>query len=112
MKKKQQIQTNGRIENAEITTLEAVWGNNDLAKYGTLNEDKYREEINAMNRSDLDDHARRVGITIPEKIDHLKTNLLRQFRVYVASLQQPPAPTSTKPFEMSKDIERILAEGK
>ncbi len=112
MPKKKQIQTNGQVQDDKPTTLDEIWGYNAHAKYGTTDEDKYKEELNGMDRADLESHARLVGVTIPEGLDRLKGNLIRAFRVHVHSLQRPPPPLRTAPVKMDKTLEKILAEGK
>jgi hypothetical protein len=112
MAKKKQIQTNGKVETQQITSLEQLWGVNDLSRYGTTDEDTYRQKLNEFNKSDLEAHARQIGVTIPEGVERLKGNLIRQFRVYVSSLKNPPPPLSKGPMKMTPEIEKILAEGK
>lgn len=105
------IQINGKEDVAEPTILEQVWGFNDQAKYGTLDEDVYRNEILGMNRSDLETHARRVGVMIVEGTARLQDNLLKAFRTYKTYLYQPAKKESPK-LEITDDVRKILAEGR
>jgi hypothetical protein len=103
-------ETHGKVEGAP-TTLEQIWGFNELAKYGTLDEAKYKEQVDEMNRTDLETHARRVGVVIVESSIRLKENLLKEFKNYVFYLRKPATQAKTQP-ELSKEVKKILSEGR
>jgi hypothetical protein len=111
-KKKQQIQVNGREESSKPTTLEAIFGGfNELARYGTLEESEYLKYINDLNRTDLYEHARKIGLGPVETVARLKDNLIREFRSYVTYLNKPTDSKSSNS-KISSKVEKILAEGR
>lgn len=108
--KKTMIETHGKVE-GEPTMLEQVWGFNESARFGTINEAEYKESIEKMNRPELEDHARRVGVVIVENTARLKSKLLDEFRNYVTYLRRPKA-QAKQPVKISPEVAKILAEGR
>lgn len=123
-RKNKQIETHGKIEepappaNAPFvpTRLEQIWGGfNEMSRYGTLKEEEYETQLNDMNRTDMEAHARRLGIIILESSARLKESLKKEFRVYISTLNRPTVATSavtSKNTEVSSAVKKILAEGR
>ncbi len=109
--KKEVIQTNAKVQDGKFTTLEQIWGFNESAKYGTLDESIYASQLDEMNKTDLYEHARKIGVTLVDGVARLKSNLLHEFRSYVAYLNKPQNPNGSHP-KISARVERILAEGR
>jgi len=112
-KKKQIIEVTGKIDGKEKiekepTMLEQIWGFNELAKYGTNNEEEYSKKLNEMTRTDLETHARKVGVVILESTDRLKESLKKEFRSYYIYLYKPK--TVIKPLDKKaeEEVKRIL----
>lgn len=108
------IETHGKVEDEQMqpTTLEQVWGGyNELSKYGTTSETEYQQRLLDMNRTDLEQHARKVGLVIVESSERLRGKLLQEFKVYFASLQKPKN-TLPSPQIPSSEVAKILAEGR
>ncbi len=110
MAKKQIIETHGKVETTQPTTLEQIWGFNELARYGTLNEEVYAAELKEMNRPELEAQARKVGEVIVESSERLREKLLKGFRSYVSSLHKPSIPQNSN--KISPEAEKILREGR
>jgi hypothetical protein len=102
---------NGKKDDFQLTSLDMVWGFNEISRYGTINEEEYIVRLRDMTRSDLENHARGVGCMVLESSERLREALLKQFRAYVLSLKKPTSskPTMTK---ISADTQRILNEGR
>lgn len=111
MAKKKQLQTNGKVESLDISALEQFFGT-DATKYTTTDEETYLAQLDGFTKSDLDEHARAIGITIPEGVPQIKNALLKQFRIYANSTRRPPPPVNRGPTKITPEIARILAEGK
>lgn len=110
--RKKLTETHAMIEQDEPTSLEAVWGGvNELSKYGTLDQGEYKTQLLEMNRTDLEAHARKIGLVPIPDTERLIKNLVREFESYAFYLRKPlkvkPAPQ--KP---TKDIQAILGEGR
>jgi hypothetical protein len=114
-KRKSKFQTHGALDQDKPTTLDAIWGGtNELAKYGTLDEDEYKNQLSEMTRADLEAHARRVGLVPLPDSERLRKNLIREFQSYAAYLRQPAAAVkrAVPPQKVSKKVQSILNEGR
>jgi hypothetical protein len=104
-------QAHGKEEKFRPTTLDQVWGDTGHSKYSTLEESEYEDSLGEMNKSDLQTHATQVGIIPVDNRDMLTQRLVREFRNHVNSFR---APSESKQANrtMSKEVSRILAEGR
>jgi len=94
----------------EKTTLDQIWGDTGAGKYTTLDENAYEQELIAMAKVDIQEHARKKGLVPIDNVTVLRARLLREFRRHISNY--------TKPVEnkdkqiVSKEALKILAEGK
>lgn len=110
--KKPVVEAHGKEDSTQPTLLEQVWGFNDLSKYGTLDEAAYQRQLDEMNRTDLESHARKVGVIVVESTARLKGELVRAFANYVYYLRKPAPTAPTSKTEVTDEVRRILAEGR
>ena len=104
-------QTHGKEEKrTRPTTLDQIWGDTGLSKYGTMDEKAYAEEISSMSKSDLQAHASTVGIIPVDNREMLSQRLMREFRKHVASYNTPRE--KKRGVTLSKSAKAILAEGR
>jgi len=104
-------QTHAKVPTQELTSLDQVWGFNEISRFGTVDEATYKGRLSEMTRADLENHARAVGSIVLESSERLRDSLLRQFQAYVLSLRKP-APASKAPIKVSADVQKILNEGR
>ena len=104
-------QTHAKVETKELTSLDQIWGFNELSRYGTLDENEYQQRLINMTRSDLENHARSMGALVVESSDRLRDLLLKQFRAYILSLNKPVSQNPAKK-KLSPEAEKILREGR
>jgi hypothetical protein len=104
-------QVHAKVDSKELTSLDQVWGFNELSRYGTIDEGEYSVRLRDMTRSDLENHARSVGCMVLESSERMREALLKQFRAYVLSLQKPASPT-VKSNPLSRQVQQILNEGR
>jgi hypothetical protein len=109
--KKPIMEAHGKVENTQPTMLEQVWGYNELARYGTMDEDVYRNQVDEMNRSDLETHARKLGVVVVESTTRLREKLFTAFRTYVSLVRKPADLPKSKTITDSAAL-RVLAEGR
>ena len=95
----------------EKTSLEQIWGDTGLGRYGTQDKDKYLASIKGLNRSDLHSHAVKMGILPIDNRELLTTRLIREFKKYVLSYNKPKS-TAVKGKDISGKARSILAEGR
>ena len=104
-------QTHGKEEKrTRPTTLDQIWGDTGLSKYGTMDEKAYAEEISSMSKSDLQAHASTVGIIPVDNREMLSQRLLREFRKHVASYNTPIE--KKRGITLSGAAKAILSEGR
>lgn len=113
MKKgKSLMQTHGKEEKVRPTTLEQIWGDTGERKYKTMEEPKYVEWLNSINKSDLQAHAAQIGIVPIDNRELLTRKLIKEFRSHVAAFRMPAeGPTKTS-HPVSREVSKILAEGR
>lgn len=104
-------QVDGKIETFRPTTLDQIWGDSGLMKYGTMDPDIYEGQLKGMNKSDLQTHATKVGLVPVDDRERLTKRLIHEFKLYVAAYKHP-ATASTSPKPLSPEIAKILSEGR
>ena len=105
-------QTHGKDEKKiQATTLDQLWGDTGHTKYGTTDVNEYVRQIDDMNKSDLQSHARFIGfVPIDDRVT-LTTKLVSEFKKYVSGFLKPthqPLPNGPA----SNKIKKILSEGR
>lgn len=104
-------QAHGKVENTQPTTLDQVWGDTGMMKYGTLNLDEYKKAIDDMGKSDIFAHAAHVGIVPVDNRDQLTKRLIKEFQKYASAYQKPLEDKKDAP-EVSPEVLKILSEGR
>lgn len=113
-------QTHGRVEDKEEfvpTTLDQIWGDEGLSRYGTLEEEEYVAQLDDMSLTDMHAHAAGVGIIPIDSRDMLEKRLVREFNKHVNVYRKPKNGSSgpTREDEMKsvpKKVWDILKEGR
>ena len=104
-------QTHGKEEKFEPTTLDQIWGDDGLAKYSTMEDSVYEQQLNDMDKADIQSHAAQVGVIPVDNTELLKQKLMREFYKHINAYRRPTTATeNNKP--PSDEIEKILREGK
>jgi hypothetical protein len=104
-------QSHGMEQKFIPSTLEQIWGDEGLTKYGTMDEDVYSNKINEMNKTDLWSHASKLGLVPIDNTSLLKRTLLSEFRKHVNGYKRPPE-TKAAEQNISREVLKILAEGR
>ena len=103
-------QTHGK-EDFKPTTLDQIWGDTGMSKYGTLDESEYEKLLKEMNRSDIHSHASKVGVIPVDNREMLNQRLLKEFRRHLAAYRAPIEKKENN-IEVSDRVKKILAEGR
>lgn len=103
-------QIDAKEEKGKPTTLDQIWGDTGLTKYGTKDIKEYKEYLRTLNRTDIQAHAMQVGILPTDNHEILLARLEREFLRHVGSYNVPTEKTKSK--KVSKDVQRILSEGR
>lgn len=106
-------QTHGMVEKrqTEPTTLAQIWGDDGLARYGTLDAKEYETRLDAYGKTDLMAHAQKMGLIPIDNTKMLKERLLTEFNRYASTFNKP-ASDPTKDPDLNADVRKILEEGR
>ena len=105
-------QTHGKQDKYQPTTLDQVWGDTGMSKFGTMDEEDYEKRLGNMTRSDLFAHATEIGLVPVENLDNLKKRLLAEFQLHVSEYRRPLSTDDGTSREIPDKIKKILSEGK
>jgi hypothetical protein len=109
---KELVEINGKVETFQPTTLAQIWGDTGKDKYGTLDVSEYEQKLKSMNKSDLQAHARSLGIMPDDNYDLLKRKLKQEFLLHINEYRLPSPPPSKGKSALTPEVAKILAEGK
>lgn len=102
-------QTDGMLEE-EPRTLAQFFGETIQGKYNTTKESEYLTYLGGLNKTDLQRHAIKCGLTPKDDRNRLIQSLVREFKRVVASYKPLPVLKNNKP--ISPEIAKILAVGR
>lgn len=102
-------QTHGKLENKAIT-LDQIWGDDGKRKYGTLDLTEYEKTLREYNKSDLQNHAIKIGLVPVDDRETLIKRLKQEFNKYVSQFKARPDLTNS--VKLSKKSKDTLSEGR
>lgn len=103
---------NGQDSSNKPTTLDEVWGYDRLSEYGTLDVEKYKEEISNLNLADLHGHAIAKGVLPADSREKTIKRLLVAFDQYKSKVARKAAPASNVSKEKAEQIRKIMSNFK
>ena len=104
-------QIDGKAEPSRPVTLDQIWGDTGLTKYGMSDVEEYKNYIRNLNRTDIHNHALEVGIIPVDNMEILFARLEREFIRHVSSFQAPASQVKNSK-KISKEVAKILSEGR
>ena len=113
-KVKDMSQTHGKVEKPLYSTLEQIWGDTGLSRYGTFDENEYAQELKNMTKSDIQAHANKLGLVPIDNRTELVKRLLKEFIYHKSKYSTIPADIQINNIspELSPEVRKILSEGK
>ena len=105
-------QTHGKEERPLYSTLEQIWGDTGLSRYGTFDEDNYLKELEDMTKADIQAH--RLGLVPIDNRRELVKRLLKEFVYHKSRYSTIPADIQINNItsNLSAEVRKILSEGK
>jgi len=84
-------QVHGKEEKQEYepTTLDQIWGDDGTGRYGTMELEEYKAQIDQMSRTDINAHAADLGVIPVEDRGSLEKRLTDEFISHVNSFRKP-----------------------
>lgn len=73
----------------EPTTLDQIWGDDGTGRYGTMDLEEYKAQIDQMSRTDINAHAADLGVIPVEDRVSLEKRLTDEFTNHVGSYRKP-----------------------
>ena len=105
-------QTHGKSDPPEPRTLDQIWGDDGVWKYSTMSVEKYKEQLDEYNLTDLQRHASKIGIIPIESRARLQDTLVKEFKKHVSAYNVPADPPQTSTNETNSEVLKILREGR
>jgi hypothetical protein len=107
-------QTHGKVEKPLYATLEQIWGDTGITRYGTFDEGEYAEELRNMTKSDIQAHANKIGLVPIDNRVELTKRLMKEFVYHKSRYSTIPADIQVNNIEanLSPEVRKILNEGK
>ena len=105
-------QIDAKVETVRPTTLDQIWGENGNTKYGTKSLEEYKNYIYGLNRTDLHAHALQIGVLPNDNLEMLRVRLEREFNRHISAFQAPQNQTQKSSKKISKEVQKILSEGR
>ena len=105
-------QAHGKVEKPLYTTLEQIWGDTGISEYKTLDESVYSQQLDAMNKSDLQNHASKRGLIPVDDRGLLTKRLINEFRKHVNQYQMPQDSVENGYENLSPEARKTLEEGR
>ncbi len=108
---KDMSQAHGKDEKFQPTTLDQIWGDDGLGRYGTMEETEYKGQLDEMTKTDIRAHAMKLGLVPVDNRDLLVKTLLKEFNKHVSQFKKP-VDKESKSNDMSDEVRKILGEGR
>lgn len=103
---------NGKLDGSlpKPTTLDQVFfGDDGFSKYKTMDEGEYEEQLASFNRTDLHNHAIKMGLIPHADREVMKNRLMREFRKHVSGyVREEYNNIDTAPKKLTKEMENFL----
>lgn len=113
-KVEEMAQTHGKEEKPLYSTLEQIWGDTGLSKYGTFDENEYLKELENMTKADIQAHANKLGLVPIDNRKELVKRLIKEFVYHKSRYSTIPADIQINNItsNLSAEVRKILSEGK
>lgn len=104
-------QIDAKEEKGKPTTLDQIWGDTGLSRYGTHDPAEYKARLRSLNRSDIQSHAASLGLLPTDNLEILVARLEREFMKYILAYSAP-VEKKTRHKKVSQEVIKILSEGR
>jgi hypothetical protein len=82
-------QAHGKDESRNsVQSLDQLWGDDGMSKYKTLDVSEYTQQLAEMNKSDLQNHAAKLGLVPIDSRDLLVKRLVAEFKKHATKYQK------------------------
>lgn len=103
-------QAHGKDENKNsVQSLDQLWGDDGLSKYKTLDLVEYTSNLAEMNKSDIQNHAAKLGLVPIDSREILVKRLVSEFKKHVTKYQ-PVRKQEIKDDSKEAKVRKLLSD--
>lgn len=103
-------QAHGKDESKEtVQSLDQLWGDDGISRYKTLDLNDYATDLAGMNKSDLQNHAAKLGLVPIDSRELLVKRLITEFKKHVTAYQKVRKPEPKDNIKEAQ-IRKLLSE--
>jgi len=103
-------QAHGKDENKDyVQSLDQLWGDDGLSKYKTLDVSEYTQQLAEMNKTDLQNHAAKLGLVPIDSRELLVKRLVAEFKKHVTKYEKVRRPESKDESKEAK-VRKLLSD--
>ena len=103
-------QAHGKDETREtVQSLDQLWGDDGLSKYNTLDVTEYTTKLAEMNKTDLQNHAAKLGLVPIDSRDLLVKRLVAEFKKHVTKYEKVRKP-EVKDQSKEAKVRKLLSD--
>ena len=103
-------QAHGKDESTDtVQSLDQLWGDDGLSRYKTLNVTEYTEELAGMNKTDLQNHAAKLGLVPVDSREILVKRLVAEFKRHVTRYEKVRKP-EVKDDNKEAKVRKLLSD--
>ena len=103
-------QAHGKDESKEtVQSLDQLWGDDGMSKYKTLDVVEYTQNLAEMNKSDLQNHAAKLGLVPIDSRELLVKRLVAEFKKHTTKYQ-PVRKQENKNQSKEAKVRKLLSD--
>jgi len=103
-------QAHGKDETRDsVQSLDQIWGDDGLSKYKTLDLAQYTEDLAGMNKTDLQNHAAKLGLVPIDSRELLVKRLIAEFKKHTARYEKVRKPEA-KDLDKEAAVRKLLSD--
>ena len=103
-------QAHGKDENRDsVQSLDQLWGDDGFSKYKTLDVSEYTQQLAEMNKTDLQNHAAKLGLVPIDSRELLVKRLVAEFKKHVTKYEKVRKP-EVKDESKEATVRKLLSD--
>jgi len=96
-------------ERKSVQSLDQLWGDDGSSKYSTLDLNEYISNLAEMNKTDLQNHASKIGLVPIDSRELLVKRLVAEFKKHVNRYEKV-RPQETKNSTLESKVKKLLSD--
>ena len=96
-------------EKKSVQSLDQLWGDTGQSKYNTLDLNEYTAKLAEMNKTDLQNHASKIGLVPIDSRELLVKRLVAEFKKHVNRYEKV-RPQEVKNSDLESKVKKLLSD--